>query len=198
MFFFFGSSWWVLVLQCLYPITYLLFRYRSTCLWWWLISSIQFHSRHLTYAIHAPTVTTVTVDVPIANSMVASYGPTETLAVQSRTSGWNTLRERDAQCLWTFLFPPIRFQDRIKRVSSLLSVAWKSLISLWVNVDRGQHHFTCDLFTQFSSRFPWTKHKTQKEPSVAQILQQVITGFSAFIPHNAFYLLYQDQTLSCF
>lgn len=67
---------------------------------------------------------------------------------------------RAAQCLGTSLFPAIRFQARIKRVSTLLSVEWKTLISLWVIVDRGQRHCTSDLFTWVSSRLPQSKqHK---------------------------------------
>lgn len=64
---------------------------------------------------------------------------------------------RVAQCLGTSLFRPITFQARIKRVSTLLSVEWKTLISLWVTVDRGQRHCTSDLFTWLSSRLPQSK-----------------------------------------
>lgn len=59
---------------------------------------------------------------------------------------------RTAQCFGTSHFALIKFQARMKRASTLLSVEWKTLISLWVIVDRGQCHCTSDLFTQLNSR----------------------------------------------
>lgn len=71
-----------------------------------------------------------------------------------------------------FFSPAIRFQAGIKRAATLLSVEWKSLISLWVIVDGGQLYRTSDLFTRPSRRLPQstnTKHVCRSSPRGATL-----------------------------